>query len=118
MSWVVFAILAVVAIAAAKSVTMHQETKPTPVATSPKEAVLAPAQKTCTEEMRFCTMEFRPRSCSVDLAGKRFEAQGNNGCEANEALLKMLCAAGIRSISAAEAGSVVCVDASGAQGNQ
>ena len=124
MTWVVYALLGVIAVAMGRSVSLFQEEKREIAAgnvkitpgseteSEPTVAEVAPVE-TCQKETPFCTMEFRPKTCSVNVNGKRFETSGSNGCQANQALLRTLCASGVKSLDYAALASLQCVEPAG-----
>ncbi|MCA2958609.1 MAG: hypothetical protein IOD12_00055 [Silvanigrellales bacterium] len=124
MTWVVYALLGVFAVAMGRSISLFQEekreiaagnVKVTPgseTEAEPTVGEVAPVE-TCQKETPFCTMEFRPKTCTVNVNGKRFESSGNNGCQANQALLRTLCAAGVKSLDNTALASLHCAEPAG-----
>lgn len=108
MTWVVFALLGVAAVAVGKSIALYQEEKQDTAADSetPSDSVT-----TCLKEPQMCTMEYRPKTCTVEVQGKSHRASGSNGCQANQELLRALCAAGITRLDTKVFKSIRCQDA-------
>lgn len=145
MIWIVLALLGCFGIAAGKSIQDFQAVKarrassaPSPVSGGPstlssptsaspsqggdEERLIPPNSQstplaTCSSEMTFCTQEYMPKHCTVSINGTTFEADGSNGCQALQALLARVCAAGAREIPARDVRSLRCTDVSNAGRN-
>gem|GEM_PF-6712782 len=65
---------------------------------------------TCRKQPVFCTQEYRPKTCSLKASREEVSASGSNGCQASQAVLAKLCAAGIASLTQAQWKSLSCKD--------
>jgi len=126
--WVLSAILGAFAVAMGRTVSFYQEEKaktavsesepaqPAAEGVQPPDTPATP-QATCDLPTRFCTMDYRPKTCTVLVEGVKYEASGNNGCQANEALLRELCSKGVTALSARQLETVACAEPAGESSN-
>jgi hypothetical protein len=73
-----------------------------------ESTIIAGPILTCTRSETFCTMQFQPSKCVLNLKGKEREFAGNNICQAKQHALKELCSEGVTELTVTEWNSLSC----------
>jgi hypothetical protein len=62
----------------------------------------------CEKAETFCTMQYLPADCSIEIDQKMQSAQGSNACQANKELKKVLCKLGFLQLTQAQIEAIKC----------